>query len=488
MMYNKALILPHKNDMKFIGRKKELESLELLLKKKSSSMVVIRGRRRVGKSRLIKEFVSNKKSWVFSGIPPVPGITKQRQLDAFSAQISQNLSMPKIKVSEWIEHFTFIANQASGKKIVIVLDEISWMGSEDPDFLGQLKTAWDLHFSENPDLILILCGSVSSWIEENILKSTGFVGRISVDMVLDELSIAESGEFWGVQKNKVSAYEKFKVLSVTGGIPKYLEEVISSQSAEDNIHRLCFQSKGLLFREFEQIFSDLFSKRAKTYRNIIKTLANSPLSLDEVCEKLDLEKSGSISKCLDDLALSGFVQEDCTWNLFTKSESRLKKFRLKDNYLRFYLRYIETNKDRIVKDIFESKSFMNMPGWESVMGLQFENLVVNNLKSLCKILRIDLLEVTNAGPFFQRSTQRQKGCQIDLMIQTRHNTLYICEIKFSTSEIKSPVIAEMEKKIKNLSYPKGFSIRPVLIHVNGVSQSIMESEIFNDIIDFSLFF
>jgi hypothetical protein len=368
------------------------------------------------------------------------------------------------------------------------LDEISWMGSEDPDFLGQLKTAWDLHLSENPDLILILCGSVSSWIEENILKSTGFVGRISVDMVLDELSISESSEFWGAQRNKVSAYEKFKILSVTGGIPKYLEEIIPSQSAEDNIHRLCFQSRGLLFREFEQIFSDLFSNRAQTYRNIIKTLSNSPLSLDEVCEKLNLEKSGSISKYLDDLALSGFIQEDCTWNLFSKSESRLKKFRLKDNYLRFYLRYIELNKDRIVKDIFESKSFMNMPGWESVMGLQFENLVVNNMKSLCKILRIDLLEVTNAGPFFQRSTQRQKGCQIDLMIQTRHNTLYICEIKFSTSEIKRSVIEEMENKIKSLSYPKGFSIRPVLIHLNGVSQSVKESEIFNDIIDFSNFF
>lgn len=129
-----------------------------------------------------------------------------------------------------------------------------------------------------------------------------------------------------------------------------------------------------------------------------------------------------------------------------------------------------------------------MPGWESVMGLQFENLVINNLKSLCKILRIDLLEITNAGPFFQRSTQRQKGCQIDLMIQTRHNTLYICEIKFSTSEIKSSVIEEMEKKIKSLSFPKGFSIRPVLIHVNGVSQAIKESEIFNDIVDFSDFY
>ena len=474
--------------MRFVGRKKEIESLELLLKKKSASMVVIRGRRRVGKSRLIKEFVSNKKSWIFSGLPPVPGITKQRQLDAFSAQVAQNLNMPKIQVSEWIDHFTFLGNQAKGQKIVIVLDEISWMGSEDPDFLGQLKTAWDLHFSENQELVLILCGSVSSWIEENILKSTGFVGRISVDMVLEELSVAESGEFWGAQRNRVSAYEKFKLLSVTGGIPKYLEEIIPSQSAEDNIHRLCFQSNGLLFREFNQIFSDLFSKRAQTFSNIVQTLAHAPLTLDDICKKLDLEKSGSVSECLDDLALAGFVQKDCTWNLSTHGESRLKKFRLKDNYLRFYLRYIEPNKDRITKDLFESKSFMHMPGWESVMGLQFENLVVNNLKSLCKTLRIDLLEVVNAGPFFQRATQRQKGCQIDLLIQTQHNALYVCEIKFSTSEIKSSVIEEMEKKIESFSSPKGFSIRPVLIHVNGVSQAVKESELFNDIVDFSEFF
>ena len=473
--------------MKFIGRKKQLESLGLLLKKKSASMVVIRGRRRIGKSRLIKEFASQKKSWTFSGLPPVPGITKQRQLDAFSTQISQNLDMPKIQVSEWIEHFNFLGKQAKGQKIIIVFDEISWMGSEDPDFLGQLKTAWDLHFSDNPDLILILCGSVSSWIEENILKSTGFVGRISVDMVLDELSIAESGEFWGAQKNKLGAYEKFKILSVTGGVPKYLEEMIPSLTAEDNIHRLCFQSDGLLFREFDQIFSDIFSKRAQTYSNIVKTLAHAPLTLDEVCQKLNLEKSGSVSRCLDDLALSGFVQEDCTWNLSTKVESRLKKFRLKDNYLRFYLRYIEPNKDRITKNLFETKSFIHMSGWESVMGLQFENLVTNNLKSLCEILRIDMLEISNAGPFFQRATKRQKGCQIDLMIQTKYNSLYVCEIKFSSSEIKSFVIEDMKKKIENLATPKGISIRPVLIHVNGVSNVITESEMFNDIVDFSMF-
>lgn len=474
--------------MKFIGRKKELISLELLLKKKSASLVVIRGRRRVGKSRLIKEFVSDKNSWIFSGLPPVPGITKQRQLDDFSAQLSKSFGMPKMQASDWVEHFTFLGNLSKDKKIVIVLDEISWMGSEDQDFLGKLKTAWDLHLSENPNLIMIICGSVSSWIEENILQSTGFVGRISLDMVLEELSIEESSEFWGSRRNKVSAYEKFKLLSVTGGIPKYLEEIIPAHSSEDNIQRLCFQSEGILFREFDQIFSDLFSKKATTYGNIVKVLDHSSLSLDEISKRLGIGKSGYLSRCLDDLALAGFIQEDCTWNLSTKEESRLKKFRLKDNYLRFYLRYIEPKKDRISKNMFESKSFMSLPGWESVMGLQFENLVLNNLKRLCEILRIDISEISNAGPFFQRKTQRMKGCQIDLLIQTKHNTLYVCEIKFSSAEVKSSVIEEMEKKIESLSVPKGISVRPVLIHVNGVSQALMESEVFNDIVDISQFF
>ena len=150
--------------MKFIGRKKELESLELLLKKKSASLVVIRGRRRVGKSRLIKEFVSNKDSWIFSGLPPVPGINKQRQLDDFSAQLSKCFGIPKMQASDWVEHFTFLGNLSKDKKIVIVLDEISWMGSEDQAFLGKLKTALDLHLSENSHLSMIIFGSVSSRI------------------------------------------------------------------------------------------------------------------------------------------------------------------------------------------------------------------------------------------------------------------------------------------------------------------------------------
>ncbi|HEY4832511.1 MAG TPA: ATP-binding protein, partial [Waddliaceae bacterium] len=426
--------------MRFLGRRNELDQLNLLLKKKSASLVVIRGRRRIGKSRLIQEFAKDKNNLIFSGLPPVQGITKQRQLDTFADQMAQNLKMPKLHVSGWSNLFWHLGNQVKEQKIVIVFDEVSWMGSSDPDFLGHLKNAWDLYFSQNPNLILILCGSVSSWIERNILSNTGFLGRVSIDMIVGELPLVECQEFWGGWQNKISSYEKFKILSVTGGVPKYLEEIIPQEHAEENIRRLCFQSNGILFREYNQIFSDLFSKRSYTYSNIVSVLSQGSLDLDEVCQSLKIKKGGFVSTYLHDLVCAGFVSEDNTWNLKNKKTSSLKKFRLKDNYLRFYLKYIQPNKEKIEKQLFESRSLSSLPGWEMIMGFQFENLVLNNLKEVLSRLKLEKQDIVMAGPFFQRSTKRQKGCQIDLLIQTTHRSLYLCEIKFVAEEIKAKFI------------------------------------------------
>ena len=115
--------------------------------------------------------------------------------------------------------------------VLIVLDEISWMGAKDPTFLGKLKTMWDQHFSKNPKLILIISGSQSTWIERNILSSTGFIERISLTIDLKELPLSECVEFWGGHQHNLSSYEMFKVLAVTGGIPRYFEEIQSKLSA-----------------------------------------------------------------------------------------------------------------------------------------------------------------------------------------------------------------------------------------------------------------
>ncbi len=479
--------------MKFVGRKKELELLDLLLKKKSASFVVIRGRRRIGKSRLIQEFSKDKKSLLFSGLPPLtkpslPKNSRQRQIDAFASQMTHNTGMPKLQTSDWNDLFWHLGSQVKQGRLVVVFDEISWMASNDDDFLGYLKNLWDLYLSKNPELIFIVCGSVSSWIEKNILSNTGFLGRISVNMALDELSLSECQEFWGNEKNKVSAYEKFKVLSITGGVPKYLEEIIFEEPAETNIKRLCFHPEGLLFCEYEQIFSDLFSKKATSYKRIVDILAQGALGLDEICAALQVKKSGAISKYLQDLKLAGFIAQDTTWNLKSNRISQLACFRLRDNYLRFYAKYIQPNKESILLNLFQEKTLSSLPNWEVIMGLQFENLVLNNLKELCALLRVPMQDVVMAGPFFQRSNQRQKGCQIDLLIQTTYHTLYLCEIKFCASEVQKKVSEQVKEKISRLSCPTGYSVRPVLIHVNGISQAVKESALFSHIIDFADFF
>lgn len=475
--------------MRFIGRKKELEILEHLRLKRSSSLVTIWGRRRVGKSRLVEQFMKNKKSWRFSGLPPSPQTTAQEEMNIFASQISINTGMPELKVSNWGALFWFLGNQAEKEpELVIFFDEISWMGSKDHNFLGHLKTEWDRSFSKHPNLIFILCGSVSSWIEENILSSTGFLGRISVKLEVKELPLPDCNEFWSDQSGKISCFEKLKILGVTGGVPKYLEEILPGESAEDNISRLCFRPEGLLFREYDQIFTDLFSKRAHSFDKIIRTLAEGPKDLDEICDSLKIEKSGNISGYLQELISSGFISDDQTWNIRNNKASNLKTFRLKDNYIRFYLKFIQPNKSKIeLTGHFPPSSIMTLPGWESIMGLQFENLVLNNLPKLCELLRIDINDVEHAGPFFQKKTRTQHGCQIDLLIQTRFGTLYLCEIKFYLSKVGKDVVSDVNRKIERLSYPKGYSIRPVLIHVNGVTQGVLESGVFNTIIDFSSF-
>lgn len=475
----------------FVGRNEELAILGALLKKKSASLVVIKGRRRIGKSRLVEELAARHPSaafYVFSGLVPQPDTTAQSERDEFASQLHSQTGLPEIKADDWNKLFLLLAEKVKKGKVIILFDEISWMGSKDPDFLGKLKNIWDWHFKKNDQLILVLCGSISTWIEENILSSSGFVGRISIDLTLKELPLYDCEKFWGQQEKNVSAYEKFKVLAVTGGIPLYLEHINPAVSAEENIKQLCFLPHGLLFDEFENIFSDLFSKRSKKYKEIIRCLVSQARTQEDICEFIGLERSGDISGYLGDLIQAGFITRDYTWKIKDKVASNLSRYRLSDNYSRFYLKYISPNRNNIENNKFSSISLHNLPGWSALTGLTFENLVLNNRRLLWRLLKLHPDEIIHDNPYFQRKTVRHAGCQIDYLIQLKYNTLYICEIKFSKDEIKKDIIPEMQRKIASLSIPKHFSYRVVLIHVNGVKEEVAESGFFSNIVDFGQFF
>lgn len=468
---------------RFIGRKKELDGLKGLLKKKIASLVVIRGRRRVGKSRLSEEFsFCFPRSYSLTGLPPEKGVLAQDQRDEFARQL-QRLGIPITTAENWGDLFTDFAEHCKTGRVLIILDEITWMGDLDPTFLPKLKTIWDLYFKKNPELVLLISGSNSSWIEKNLLSSTGFVGRISYQIYLKELPLHYCNEFWSNSKDWTSAYEKFKILAITGGIPRYLEEIRTDLSAEQNIFALCYQSSGLLFHEFDQIFSDLFSQKNQIYKEIVMQIANGAHTLDEIAKGVQYTKGGDFSQLLHNLVEAGFLCKDHGWDIAKTKEGRSGQYRICDNYIRFYLKYIEPYKNRIATDKLQRLP----PGWKSIMGLQFENLICNNFFSLAEALELNSDEVIWAGPYFQTATTRRLGCQIDYLIQTKHNVLYLCEVKFSEREIPFGIVKEVSEKAKRLKVPKGFSLRFVLIHVNGVSEGIEHEDFFAHMINFGDF-
>jgi uncharacterized protein len=475
----------------FFGRKAELESLKNLLYKKTASLVVIKGRRRVGKSRLLEEFsVHFPKSYFFSGLAPteeeLPSAQSQR--DEFIGQmIRQDIDVSNLNKEDWGDLFWRLSQYTSKDSYLIVLDEITWMGSGDPNFLGKLKNAWDLYFKKNDKLILAICGSASAWIEENILSSTGFLGRESLNLTLEELPLKDCIQFWHTEKDKVSAHEKLKILSVTGGIPRYLEHINPFLSADDNISRMCFTKTGILYKEFDKIFSDLFTAKAPLYKKIVTILSQGIADQQTIVKSLDLTQGGDITEHLENLIQSGFVSRDFTWKFQDGKRSNLSHYRLKDNYSRFYLKYIFPNNDRIANDNMTDISLNNLPGWHAMMGNQIENLVLSNRKLIKEVLQINPTTIISDNPYFQRKTQNHEGCQIDYLIQTQYNTLYICEIKYSKNPVDYSVVEEMQTKLKRLKIPKHFSFRPVLIHVNGVREAVEDSQFFSKIIDFGGF-
>jgi len=467
----------------FLGRKAELERLSRLKRLKKAALVVIKGRRRVGKSTLVQEFAKNKKFISISGLPPAQGMTQQMQRDEFADQLTSQASLPRVTFSTWSEAFRFLGSHIGNEETVVLFDEISWMGGMDPSFLGSLKTWWDQEGSKKPGLILILCGSISTWIEKNILKSTGFVGRISLVIHLKPLSIQESILFLRKKGFNGSFYEVLKILSVTGGIPWYLDLIDPKESADKNIYELCFEPASQLINEFQTIFHDLFERKGEFYRRILQVLVDGMKTQKDIRILLEQEEGGTLSEYLSNLVAAGFISEHYQWSFKNNGIGRQKLYRLSDCFLRFQLKYVEPYRDLIKQGAFKKAGTGALPGWESIMGFQLESLLLTNREFILSALGIDPASVVRDNPFIQSSTTRKSGCQIDYLIQLNTNSVIICEFKFSKNELSSSVLKEIKEKCDVLSLPRGFGKTAALFHIGGVSPKVEESHLLYRIVD-----
>lgn len=466
----------------FIGRKRELERLNRIYQRKSPNLVVINGRRRVGKSRLITEFAHNQadaKLWDFAGLAPDLNATKQDQLDNFGHQLSRHLQKPTITFNNWSDAFYYLSSQVKAKDIIL-FDEISWMADKDKTFIPKLKTWWD---KETKPVTLFFCGSVSTWISDNILNSTAFFGRINLSMTLNPLSIKESYTFLKMLAFKGSSYEFFIIVSILGGIPWYLEQLLPNESASQQIKFLCFEKSGLLHLEFDRIFHDLFGPKGTVYKKILEVLKSGKRTLSEIREEIKFSHSGKLSTFMENLITAGFVTKQGLWSFKTKKPLKKSLYRISDPYIRFYLKVIQPNLNKINLNSFTKLDIMKLPGFDAHIGLQVENLLMQNRKALIEAIGLQPSEIVADGAYRQFANSRQDGCQIDYLIQTETHNLFICEFKFKRLELDKQIINEVESKIQKLKVPRGFSVIPVLFHIGGISDAIATSEYFYRIIN-----
>lgn len=467
----------------FVGRKGYLANLNSLWGRDSGVLVTCRGRRRIGKSTLIEEFARLNADFFISidGLPPRKMMTDKEQRRHFCEKIA-DYSRTEFRMAEtWSQAFNQLNALLERRgRTVVLLDEISWMGGYNPDFAGYLKESWDKMLRKHPDLIFVLCGSVSAWIAENILDSTGFVGRDSMDIEVRELSLAESVQLLGPSAERWSTEEKLDLLSLTGGVPKYIEEMRPEFPVDENIRRTCFLPGGLLFREFDDLFSSVFGRTASTRGKIMKMLADGPKSAAMVAETAGKTANGSYVKTLKDLQLAGFVARDGVLSPVTLKPAREAYYRIRDNYARFYLRHIEPRKLAIENGLFEFSSLEQLRGWESILGLQFENLILNHVDALFPKLGLDHSLVLSAAPYVQPSARRREGCQIDLLIQTQR-MLMVVEIK-RRKTIGAEIIDEVSEKVRKLKKSPTLSVRTALVYAGHLSPSVPAERYFDFIV------
>ena len=469
--------------MEFFGREEYLDKLDALWRKRASSLVVVSGRRRIGKSTLVEEF-ARRSGCTFieiAGLPPEKKMTNARQLENFCERLAHATGLPEPKADCWAKAFDALASAVrSRERTIVFLDEISWMGRYDPAFAGFLKNAWDMQLSKKSRLILVVAGSVSAWIHANIQHGKGFVGRLSLDITLPELPARDCLAFWGRKLARTATREILDVLSVTGGVPKYLAEMDASLSADENVRRLCFDPDGYLYGDFNRIFDDVFDATVAAKKRIVTALADGPASVAELAERFGSDPNGHLSADLKELAEAGFVAASAGLNPQTGKTAREGRYRLKDNYTRFYLKYVLPKRTAIEAGVFRYLSLDRLPGWDAIMGLQFENLVLNNFPLLAREIGLVGKNVESVAPYFRRGGKTGAGVQIDMLVQLPRS-VYVVEIK-RKARIGDSVVEEVRQKVERLALPKSKSVKTVLVYDGELDLSVEENDFFDYLI------
>jgi len=452
-----------------IGRNKERQNLSKLLKSKKSEFVAVYGRRRVGKTFLIKEFFDYTFDFYMSGLANAD--TKQ-QLFNFDMEMTKQSNLYYESPSgNWLVAFQrLIAHletvSQSGKKIIFI-DELPWLDTHGTDFMIGLEHFWNTWATNRKDIILIVCGSAASWMINELINHTGGLhNRVTQRMKIEPFSLKESEEML-LSKNCVfDRYQTIQLYMCMGGMPYYLDAIESGMSATQNIQELFFGPSAKLKNEFFNLYRSLFKKH-ETYEKIVETLATktSGMLRNEIIKKSGLKSGGTLTKVLNDLEESGFIASYIA--LDTKHKNTI--YRLSDYYTSFYFNFISQSKAKINNEWIH---LMDHPSHRAWQGFTFEQICLDHIIPIKKALGIDGILSNNASWI---GNTEQKSAQIDLLIDRRDHVINICECKFSldTFSINKSYADNLRSKIsvfKEVSQTKK-AVHLTMITTYGVSNN-----------------
>ena len=469
--------------MDFYGRDELLIDLDSLWGKNAPSLVTCRGRRRIGKSTLIARFaeLSNARFIKIEGERPDEDMSNEDELATFAEQLSLHVGEDVPIAKNWLQAFKSLDGVLDDRRTVVLLDEVSWLAYFDKRFAATLKIAWDNMFKNHRQLVFVVCGSVSTWIKEKIVDSRSYYGRRSLDIVVPELTLKDCARFWSGRSDRVSVRDILDVLSITGGVPRYLEEVNPSQSVDDNIRRMAFRPDSILRRDFDEMFKDVITKRPRMVATVLAALVDGPMTMSEISRAISVGAGGNVSAALDQLVEAGLVARDIGMNPETGDEIRERRYRLSDNYVRFYLKCIRPAAKIIDAGTFRYSRLGRFEEWNAVKGFAFENLVVNHYGELLPYLHLGESHVYSAAPY-RKNGPKGKGLQIDLLIQTRRSQCVV-EIKRKNT-IGRGIVDEVAEKVRRLKHAPDSSVRAALVYDGELAETVPADGYFDAIIPF----
>ena len=430
--------------MQVIGRQEEIGTLEQIIKSGKPEFLAIYGRRRVGKTYLIREFFATKKECLYFNVTGAKEGTRAEQLAHFTAQISKTFYGGALlaRPQNWDSAFSMlnhvIEQQPKNKKIILFLDELPWMATPKSRLLQTLDYYWNQYWSSDKRIKLIICGSSASWIIKNVINNKGGLhNRITHKMRLEPFTLNQMQCFLENQGITLKPQHALLFYMVTGGVPYYLANIKKGLSVAQLIEQMAFTEKGILFDEFNNLFSSLFDK-ADDYITLVKTIASRQYGIGkrELLKVIGKSAIGSVGiKMLDELEEAGFIMS------FMPYEHKRQGvyYRLIDAYTLFYLKWIAPLKKSLQKKGLDKgnwQAIQSTPEWYNWLGYAFETVCYGHISLIRKALSLSPNAVASAWRYAPRKDSKERGAQIDLLFDRSDDAITLCEIKYSEEPFK----------------------------------------------------